>query len=93
MWAGGGLEYVGVSLLGLPVPLRAGYRYTDLPFYDGDFEQLSEQAFTFGIGARIAGGRAALDFGVEIGSRGNLETTGTEESFQRISLSLGINSM
>ena len=36
-------------------------------------------------------GRAALDFGVEIGSRGNVETTGTEESFQRISLSMGIN--
>jgi len=92
MWAGGGLEYVGLNLLGLPIPLRAGYRYTDLPFYGGQFEQLSEQAFTFGFGARIAGGRAALDFGVEIGSRGNVETTGTEESFQRISLSLGINS-
>ncbi|NNK47826.1 MAG: hypothetical protein HKP01_03035 [Gemmatimonadetes bacterium] len=93
MWAGGGLEYLGVRLVGLPIPLRAGYRYTDLPFYGGDFEQLSESAFTFGFGARIAGGRAALDFGVEIGSRGDLETTGTEESFQRLSLSLGINSM
>ena len=93
IWAGGGLEYVGVNLIGLPVPLRVGYRYTDLPFYGGEFEQLSEQAFTFGLGVRIAGGRAALDFGVEIGSRGDLETTGTEESFQRFSLSLGINSM
>ena len=92
MWAGGGLEYVGLNLLGMPMPLRVGYRYTDLPFYGGQFEQLTEQAVTFGFGTRIAGGRAALDFGVEIGSRGNVETTGTEESFQRISLSLGINS-
>jgi hypothetical protein len=91
MWAGGGLEYVGLNLVGLPIPLRAGYRYTDLPFYGAQYEQLSEQAFTFGFGARIAGGRAALDFGMEIGSRGNVETTGTEESFQRISLSMGIN--
>jgi hypothetical protein len=93
MWAGGGLEYVGVRLLNLPVPLRVGYRYTDLPFYDSDFEQLQEQAFTFGFGIRVAGGRAAFDLGFEIGSRGDLTRTGTEESFQRLSLSLGINSM
>jgi hypothetical protein len=90
-WLGGGLEYVGVRLLGLPLPLRAGYRYTDLPFYQEGFEQLDEQAFTFGTGIRIAGGRALLDFGVEIGSRGDVQTSGTEESFQRFSLSLGIN--
>ncbi|MEE8572153.1 MAG: hypothetical protein V3T20_02725 [Gemmatimonadota bacterium] len=93
IWLGGGIEYVGVSLGSMPIPLRIGYRHTDLPFYDGDFEQLTEQAFTFGLGARLAGGRAALDLGVEIGSRGDLERTGTEESFQRLSLSLGINSM
>lgn len=93
MWAGGGLEWVGLNLLKLPTPLRIGYRYTDLPFYKGNFEQLSEQAFTFGMGVRIAEGRAALDLGVEIGTRGDIETTGLEESFQRISFSLGINSM
>jgi hypothetical protein len=93
MWAGGGLEYVGVRLLSMPFPLRVGYRYTDLPFYDGNFEQLREQAVTFGFGARVAGGRAAFDLGVEIGSRGDLVNTGTEESFTRLSLSLGINSI
>jgi len=91
-WAGGGLEYVGARLLNMPVPLRVGYRYTDLPFYDGEFEQLSEQAVTFGFGARVAGGRAVFDMSFEIGSRGDLETTGSEESFTRISLSFGINS-
>ena len=93
VWAGGGLEYVGVRLLNLPVPLRVGYRYADLPFYDTGLEQLNEQAVTFGFGMRVAGGKAAFDMGFEIGSRGDLATTGTEESFQRISLSLGINSM
>jgi hypothetical protein len=93
IWLGGGIEYVGVNWGSMPIPLRIGYRYTDLPFYDGDFEQLTEQAFTFGLGARLAGGRAMLDFGFEIGSRGDLPKTGTEESFQRLSLSLGINSM
>jgi len=93
IWLGGGIEYVGVSLKSMPVPLRIGYRYTDLPFYDVDFEQLTEQALTFGLGLRMAGGRAALDLGVEIGSRGDLPRTGTEESFQRLSLSLGINAM
>ncbi len=93
MWLGGGLEFVGVKLLSIPVPLRIGYRYTDLPFYGGAFEQLSEQAATFGLGIRLAGGKAALDLGVEIGSRGQFPETGTEESFQRFSLSMGINSM
>ena len=84
---------MGVRLFSLPTPLRVGYRYTDLPFFDSDFEQLTEQAFTFGLGLRIAGGRATFDLGVEIGSRGDLEKTGTEESFQRFSLTMGINSL
>ncbi|MDP2470205.1 MAG: hypothetical protein Q8W46_05055 [Candidatus Palauibacterales bacterium] len=92
-WAGGGLEYVGFRMLNLPVPLRIGYRYTDLPFYDGDYEQLSETAVTFGFGTRLAGGRAVVDLGVEIGSRGQLEKTGVEESFQRFSLTIGINAL
>jgi len=93
IWLGGGLEYVGVSMKNMPIPLRIGYRYTDLPFYGGDFEQLAEQAVTFGLGVRLAGGRAALDLGFEIGSRGDVPATGTEESFQRLSMSLGIASM
>ena len=93
IWLGGGLEYVGVSVKNMPIPLRIGYRYTDLPFHGGDFEQLAEQAVTFGLGARLAGGRAVLDLGFEIGSRGNVPATGTEESFQRLSMSLGIRSM
>jgi hypothetical protein len=90
VWMGGGLEFAGVSLMKIAVPLRIGYRYADLPFYEEGFAQLSETAFTFGLGAWISGGRAILDLGVEIGSRGDLPTTGVEESFRRISLSLGI---
>jgi hypothetical protein len=90
VWAGVGLEYVGASLLSMPVPLRAGYRYTDLPFHEEGFQQLSETALTLGAGVRIAGGRALLDFAVEFGSRGDLQNTGSEESFRRLSMSLGI---
>lgn len=90
-WIGGGAEYIGFRLLGMPSPLRAGYRYTDLPFYEPGFEQLSEQAFTFGLGLRLAEGRAVLDFSGEIGSRGDLATTGTAEDFQRYSFSVGIS--
>ena len=90
LWAGAGLEYVGVSLLGAPVPLRAGYRYADLPFHEDGQEQLSETAFTLGAGARLAGGGVHLDLAVEIGSRGDLASSGVEESFRRLSLSLGL---
>ena len=90
LWAGGGLEYVGLSLARIPLPVRAGYRYTGLPFYESGFDQLTESAFTFGIGAYIAGGRARVDAGFEVGSRGDLPTTGAAESFTRLSLSMGI---
>jgi len=92
-WAGGGLEYVGLKLASIPLPLRAGYRYTGLPFHAQEFAQLTETAFTFGIGAFIAGGRALLDFSVEFGSRGDLPNTGSEESFSRLSLSMGVSGL
>lgn len=92
-WAGGGLEFVGFTVLGIPMPLRAGYRHTDLPFYREGFEQGSESAFTFGFGAWIAGGRAMFDLGLEVGSRGDLEISGFEESFTRVSFSMGIVSL
>ena len=91
LWAGGGLEYAAISIGNIPLPLRAGYRYTDLPFYGTGFQQLDEQAFTFGLGAYIAGGRAMLDLAFEIGSRGDFPGTGSAEKFSRISLSMGIS--
>lgn len=90
VWAGGGLEYTGLRLGSLPIPVRAGYRFTELPFHATGFSQLTESAFTLGFGAYIAGGRAVIDLGLEFGSRGQLPETGTEESFSRVSMSLGI---
>lgn len=89
-WLGAGLELSGLRLLGLTFPLRAGYRFADLPFYEADREQLRETAFTFGLGSAFAGDRARVDLGVEIGRRGDLGRTGTEEGFSRFSISLAL---
>jgi hypothetical protein len=78
-WFGGGLEYVTV-MGSLPLALRLGARKRDLPFRLSERAQPSEQAITFGFGSQFAG-RARIDLGFEVGSRGNLETADVEESF------------
>lgn len=54
------------------VPLRFGYRWRQLPFplsaADGG-APLSEHALSAGLGLGLAGGRATLDAGIELGSR------------------------
>jgi hypothetical protein len=89
-WFGVGLEYVGFSLFGAGLPLRAGARRTDLPFFLVGTEQLVETAATFGIGLEVAGGLASFDLAVEIGTRGDLETSRVQESFRRLSISMSL---
>jgi hypothetical protein len=89
-WLGGGVEYSNLTLLGIPLPLRVGYRFSDLPFYETGFEQLTESAFTFGFGTSFAGGASRFDLGMEVGKRGDLERTGSEESYTRFSISLSL---
>jgi hypothetical protein len=90
LWYGAGLEYVGIEVFGATMPLRAGFRRTDLPFHIPAEEQLTETAGTFGIGLEVGGGRAAFDATLEFGSRGDLERSGVEESFRRFSLSMAL---
>ena len=90
LWYGAGLEYVGFELFGAGLPLRAGFRRTDLPFLIPGEEQLTETAATFGLGLEVGGGRAAFDLAVEFGTRGDLASTGVEEGFRRLSLSMAL---
>ena len=87
-WLGGGLEYTA-SLGSVPLAIRLGGRTRDLPFLLPGLEQSREQALTFGFGARL-GGRVRVDLGFEFGSRGDLEATGAEESFNGLNLTVGI---
>jgi hypothetical protein len=81
---------VGFEVFGATMPLRAGFRRTDLPFHNPAEEPLSETAGTFGIGLEIGGGRAAFDVALEFGTRGDLEASGIEEGFRRFSLSMAL---
>ena len=90
LWYGAGLEYVGLELFGAGFPLRAGFRRTDLPFLIPGRDQLTETAATIGLGLEVAGGRAAFDFAVEFGTRGDLASAGVEEGFRRLSLSMAL---
>ena len=63
-----GSEIDAFTFLGQRVPLRIGYRWRQLPFLVAG-AALSEHAFSGGLGITLAGGRATLDAGVDVGSR------------------------
>jgi len=89
-YLGGGVEYSGLRFISLAIPLRLGYRWTELPFVIQGKKQSTEWAATFGLGTRIASGAAAFDFGFEWGRRGDLQATGAEESFFRTTISISL---
>lgn len=89
-WVGGGLELMGWRLIGVEVPLRLGARRAELPFAPQGFEQPVERALTGGFGARIRGGLAQADLALEVGKRGELATSGLEESFRRVTLTFTV---
>ncbi len=89
-WFGAGVEYIGVTVFGASLPLRAGLHRKELPFYPEGTEQLNETAVTFGVGLEVAGGLAGFDLAVELGTRGDLDTTGVQEGFRRVSISMSL---
>lgn len=86
---GGGIEMDELTLLGRPMPVRLGYRRTDLPFaFDG--EKPTESVWSAGFGLGLAQGeasRAGVDVSVEAGDR---SAGSLSESFWRATVSLRI---
>jgi len=63
-----GGEVDRLRLGGRTVPVRFGYRWRELPFpLDG--ASLAEHALGGGLGLTLAGGRATVDLGLEVGDR------------------------
>jgi hypothetical protein len=87
VWSvGAGAEVTLLKLFGEVTPLRAGYRWRQLPFPVGT-AALSERAVSGGLSFALAGGRANVDLTVEGGSR----TAGAlTESFTTILVGLSI---
>ncbi len=86
VWAGAGVEYSGLRLLGGEVPLRLGVRRSELPFSFGS-DPIDESALTGGFGWSFRRGLAVVNLGFELGTRGDLDVDGLEESFQRLTVS------
>jgi hypothetical protein len=90
MHASGGLEYEGLRLAGRPLPVRAGVRWTQLPFAAGEDDQFSEErAITGGFGLVLGSGAAAVDLSAERGTRDGGDPL-LSENFWRVSLSLSL---
>lgn len=90
---GTGVE-VGLGPQGKPrTMLRAGFARSEYHVRAADTgAAVEEWAATLGGGVRIAGGRAALDLGLEIGGRGDRSQVGAEERFFRLSLGIAFSS-
>lgn len=94
-WGGAGLEVVGLRLLGVGLPLRLGARVTELPFFPEGQEQPTERSVSFGVGALFqpaAGVPAEVNAALELGSRGDLDGVGLEESFRRLTIGFVLRS-
>lgn len=87
----GGLESTGVRFAGRRLPVRLGYRRSELPYQASGVDAV-ESAFSAGLGLRLAELDeiilAGLDLALERGSR----TAGTlDETFWRMTLSLRVS--
>jgi hypothetical protein len=88
---GGGLEWDGLQLRNLPVPVRLGGRYAALPFsWDRPGAPAAfpaERALTGGLGFVLGGGAARSDLSFEVGRRGGDEAA-ISESYSRFVFSV-----
>jgi hypothetical protein len=94
VWSVGiGAEVALLRTFGGVIPVRAGYRWRQLPFLVGTdslnqrADALSEQAISGGISLVMAGGRATVDVAVEAGSRA---AGALKERFQTVLVGLTI---
>lgn len=95
---GGGLEYGGWQGETRTYPIRLGFNWAQLPFYDQDETPASEWAAAFGFGLNVTGDSASplagLDMAIERGRRSGLKSLtvpdGLSESFWRLTFSLSL---
>ncbi|MDT8342150.1 MAG: hypothetical protein RQ751_11620 [Longimicrobiales bacterium] len=89
---GGGVEFTGARILGKGAALRFGYRNGDLPFRRAGDPEVSESAFTGGLGLNLLEGQDVLlarsDFTLERGSR---DAGVFEEDFWRLSVTIRVS--
>ncbi len=89
---GGGLEWTGLDFWGRGLPLRLGYRRTELPFGVGTQDPV-ERVFATGFGWNLLETEtlliAALDFSLERGTR---DAGSISESFRRYTVSFRVAS-
>ena len=87
---GGGVEHELRGRAERVFPVRLGARYAALPFGALGGGSANEWAVSAGVGARLGGGAAQIDFAGERGSRDASGTTAFEEGFWRFSASLTV---
>jgi hypothetical protein len=90
---GVGLEFEPGAPGQAPRIYRVGSASNESYVRTRDDDRITERAVTAGLRQRIGKRRAALDLSVEVGSRGERETTGVEERFVRLGFGVAFSSV
>lgn len=80
-----GLEY---RFAGPRIPVRASFRYEQLPYTLPDGEEIKRIAFTVGTGLVMRGGRGKVDTGLQFASTGSVDTNQFADRSVRVYLSI-----
>jgi hypothetical protein len=78
-----GLEYYAGT-----TPLRASFRWEQLPYTLPDGQKISKVAFATGTGLFLAGSRGKLDTTLQFGKTGSVSSNGYSDSFVRFLVSI-----
>jgi hypothetical protein len=80
-----GLEY---RLGGARVPIRASFRYEQLPYTLPDGEEITKFAFTLGTGRLMKRGRGKVDLALQFADAGSVDTNAYSDRSMRFYLSI-----
>jgi hypothetical protein len=80
-----GLEY---RFSGPRIPVRASFRYEQLPYTLPDGEEITRMAFTVGTGLIMRGGRGKVDTGLQFATTGSVDTNQYADRSVRVYLSI-----
>jgi len=70
------------------IPVRASFRYEQLPYTLPDGEEIKRLAFTIGTGFVLRGGRGKIDTALQFGSTGSVDTNQFADRSVRVYVSI-----
>jgi hypothetical protein len=84
-----GFEYLrGLGIAGRRFPLRLGATYTELPYDFPAGQKIKSYMVELGLGLKLRSGKGKIDFAIQGGTTGNVDTNGIENRTIRLYVGL-----